>query len=284
MPNFDYIRNRTKQLRSATRIQSVVRSRQTRTKVNKLKLAPVVAKLVDRRIDRKDETHAAGRHERRTQMSNLPDNSLAIDDRIQQIIPDIETDQADRGNREGSKITLKSLTIKGCLTIPAEDMPESEDRSDIMLRMCVLSSKKFKSVGQVRYNWLTGDNLFNKLIKPGASAGQPSGNNESMWQPINHDTFTVHSDKVYTFTRGIGLNTSPTPLSAGGYHMPSIHKNFNIRLKVKNKVLQYNTEGVPQPTNYQPFVVCWFSYTDGSAPSEAGVPFIEYWSQMYFKP
>lgn len=264
---------------AATRIQSVVRQRQSRPKVAQLKLNPTVAKLVDRRIDRDNESHHNGYWWRRYQWSNkIADD---VNNRINTVIPDIETGSA-RDQRAGAQIKLTQLSIKGKIDIPADDNPivGTGDRACIFVRLMVLSCKKFKQIQEVRSNWTAGQNLNNDFFKTAGVGQAPSGSYIDMLRPINHDSFTTHYDHVFKMDR----NAFTGDIAEGYAPQRPVSKEFNIRLKCKNKILKYEQETEVQNDTWQPFVCYLFCYSNGSAPSLSNVPYIEYLTSCSFKP
>ena len=112
MPHRYNTRYASKRATAATRIQSVVRRRQTRPKIKNLKLAPTVSKLVDRKIAAGETSHHAAYWFRRRQFSNRPQDDVTW--RINKIMPEI-VDGTTRGNRLGSNIHLTRLNIKGAV-------------------------------------------------------------------------------------------------------------------------------------------------------------------------
>lgn len=270
--------------RASANSATVVR-RRTKTSLNRLKLNPTVAKLVDRRINAHDENHAVGLHYRRNQWANIM-TGATVGDRVVGILPTIPT-ASSRADREGAEVTLRSMIVKGMITIPADDTPYfgNADRADICLRLCCLSCKKYQNIATIQTNWLAGDLLFQKMLKPAQIANAPTGTNLDMWKPINRQVFTVHYDKVFNMKRGVCLPAAQVPPSDQGLsHMPAINKPFRIRLKVKNKKLYFNESTDQSPSNFAPFIVGWWSYTNGASPSVSAVPFVEHFTQTYFKP
>lgn len=266
---------------AATRIQSVIRKKQSNAKRTKnLQLNPVVKTLVDKRIKSDKELHSVGLHQVRRQIDNLPNTQQ----RVWQVIPDV-TVGSSRSQREGAEIKMSSLKIQGCITIPADDNPilVNGDRADLTLRLLCLSAKKFKSFLQIQNNWSVLDQLYDKLLKPNAQSEPFVGMMTDIWQPINHDAFTTHYDKTFRLKRGIGYFPDPTS-SSGAAHMPAINHPFTINLKCKNKKLTYQDAANDFQNNFAPFVIATWAYTNGQLPSGSGVPFVEYWSQMYFYP
>lgn len=260
----------------------VVERRRKAVATARLKLAKPVRKLVDRRIDRQIETKVLPFHYRRTQWDNVPDQQARCCQLLQNLI---QGDQRDE--RNGSKIKLTSMNIRGYIQIPSYEEPGSADRSNIMFRLCVLSCKAEHMYPEVLANWAGPGNWFTKLLKSQADDTPPTGITNDMWKDINRDLFTVHYDKVYTFSRGDQNGNNITP--AATLWRPDKMKHFFIKMKVKNKVLNYATEHTPgtnegiQPTNFAPFLVGWWSYTNGANAGNTPVPYIEYYVKTRFK-
>lgn len=267
---------------AATRIQSVVRARQSKPKVAKLKLNPVVAKLVDRRINKKNESHQDGYWWRRYQFTNRIADDPA--NRINNVLPDIPVGAA-RGDRAGSSIRLTRCNIKGKIDIPADDNPliGNEDRALIYVRLMVLSCKKFKQIQEVRSNWNAGSILDDELFKTSDAGQAPQGQYIDMLRPINADSFTTHYDKVIKLDRNYGYFPDPTSSSGAAPQKPT-SREFSINLKCKNKTLVYEDATAVQPDNWQPFVCYLFCYGNGAAPSASAVPYIEYLTRINYKP
>lgn len=272
----DFARAANHRRRAANRA-TVVNRRRTKHTLNRLKLNPTVAKLVDRRIDRKQETHQTYLHYRRAQWQNMPDTLL----RAVPLFPPISQDTT-RSTRLGSMLTLTSGVTKGMITIPADDNPPlvNGDRADIMLRLMCVSAK-----GGCNTNFLINQYLpalYPNWFKSGDSGTGFTGSNSDMWQSINHDILTVHSDKVYRMKRGVGYFPDPTSTS-GAAHQPAINVPFRIRHKVKGKKVYYRGAGATGPENFYPFLVGVWSYSNGAAASPAAVPFVEHWTNWYYK-
>ncbi len=264
---------------AATRIQAVVRRKQKRVSYKNLKLAKPVATLVQRRIDKSNASKFITFHQRRYQFSNrISDNPLL---RIHNIIPDIALG-VERNDRQGAKVKLNSINIKGRIDVPADDNPilGNDDRAQIYVRMFVLSSKQNPVLNQVAIDW---NNIYNnKFFKNNANGTAPTGDYLDMLSDVNRELFTVHYDRVMKLDRNYPFFPDPTSTSGATQQKP-VSKEFSINLKVKNKVLNYATPNTTSPTNFQPFVCCMFAYGNGAAPSTSEVPFIEYLSKLSFK-
>ncbi len=254
----------------------VVQRRRKAVSARRYKLAAPVRTLVDRRINRKIETKSMLLKYRRTQWRNAPDATA----RCIQVFPSIVQGDT-RDAREGSKITLTSGWVRGMITLPSYDSSTSADRSSISLRLCMLSCKASHAIPDVQGNWPGPGNLYTQVLKGDSSASPPIGVLQDTWEAINTDMFTIHYDKVFHMNRGQLLN--PGAGGVGTAHMPAIARPFYIKVKCKNKLVRYSDFGGVEPSNFAPFIVGWWAYTDGAAPSSAAVPFVEFQSMFYFK-
>lgn len=265
---------------AAAKIQSVVRRRQKRPKVQDLKLNPTVSKLVDRKIAAAETSHHAAYWFRRRQFSNRPQDDVTW--RVNKIMPEI-VDGTTRGNRLGAQIHLTGLNIKGRIDIPATENPAigNGDRANILVRQLVLSSKQFKDIDDIQANWLAGANLNSLFFKTGATGIPPSGFSIDQMYPVNREVFTVHYDKTFSLNRY--YNQGATGLS--DTVQKTVEHKFNINMKVKNKCIKYASSTANQAENFCPFMVYMFSYGNGAQPSATTeVPYCEYLSTCSFKP
>jgi len=263
--------------RSANRATVVARKRKT-TALNRLKLNPTVAKLVDRRIYRTQERHQTYFHLRRTQLTNMPDTLP----RAWKLFPPVSQDTT-RSTRLGSELTLTAGYTRGILTVPADDNPPlgNDDRADIMLRLMVVSAKGGDNVDFWNAQYLS--DIYANFFKSGDAATGFTGTNIDMWQSINHDIVTTHYDRVFRMKRGVGYFPAATPQSDGAAHMPAIHIPFRIKHRVKGKKIYYRTQVTTSADNYCPVMLAVWSYTNGANPSQSGVPFIESWTNWFYK-
>lgn len=272
-----YPRPRTN--RRSSYLGGVVQRRRRAVAASRLKLARPVRKLVDRRIGLQNPTKVMTYHLRRYQFSNLINDAPLT--RLHTVIPDVAQGD-ERNDREGTKTKMTSLTIRGRISIPADDNPlyGNDDRAQIYVRMFVMSTKFQKGLSDVIAEW---SGTYNPaFFKNNASTSAPTGNYIDMLSEVNHELFTVHCDKVFRLDRNYGYFPDPTSTSGAAPQRPA-SRDFFLKMRVKNKVLYYNNPGAVRPNNFQPFVCCLFAYGNGASPSTSAVPFIEYLSRMTFK-
>lgn len=265
---------------AASNIQAVVRRKKQQANVSNLKLSKPVATLVEKRIDKANPSGHAAYHLRRYQFTNLI--SDAPTSRLWSVIPEIATGTL-RSDRLGATARCKSLVIKGKIDIPADDnvVLGNDDRAEIYVRLMVLSVKRDQLLSEIVTEWNTFyDPVF---FKNNASPTAPTGKYVDMVSKINRELFTVHSDKVIKLQRNLGYFPDPTSTSGAATQRPA-SRDFSISMKMKNKILKYNTPSTTLPSNFQPFCCALFSFGNGANPSTSAVPFVEYMSHMTYKP
>lgn len=259
----------------------VVQRRRKAVAKARLKLAKPVRTLVDRRINLHQEAHSAGLMYPASAWDNAPDNN----GRCIPVFPNIASGTT-KQNRIGSEVRLTSGWIKGQIYLAPNRTPGNDDWASIKFRLCVLSSKTFRSMEEVINNWSGPGNLFTQLLKGGSTAVPASGDLQSIWTPINTDMFTVHYDKVYTLSRGFGVQY-PIPFNPAtaelGYHMPAICKSFYIPIKCKNKKVMFSEFTESAASNYAPFLVGWWASSDGSPPTGTAFPAVSFLSHYNYK-
>lgn len=264
---------------AASKLQAVVRRKKAQRSYKNLKLAKPVDTLVQKKIDQGNPSKYASFHQRRYQFSNLISDAPLL--RLHTIIPDIALG-TERNDRIGPKVKLNNINIKGRIDIPADDNPilGNDDRAQIYVRMFVLSVKQLKPLNDVVTDWNT--KFDPKFFKDNANATAPTGEYKDMLSSVNRELFTVHYDKVMKLNRHYPFFPDPTSTSGASNQIPT-SREFNINMKVKNKILNYPTPTIVQNSNFQPFVCCLFAYGNGANPSTSEVPYIEYLTKVSFK-
>lgn len=264
---------------AASRIQAVVRRKKAQKSYKNLKLTKPVATLVQKRIDKSNPSKYSTFHQRRYQFSNLISDAPLL--RLHTIIPDIALG-TERNDRIGTSVKLNSINIKGRIDVPADDNPliGNDDRAQIYVRMFVLSAKQNTQISNLITDWNSVYN--NKFFKNNANASAPTGQYVDMLSSVNREVFTCHYDKVMKLDRHYPFFPDPTSTSGAASQVP-VSREFNINLKVKNKILRFPQPSIVQNSDYQPFVCCLFAYGNGANPSTSEVPFIEYMTRLSWK-
>ena len=78
-------------------------------------------------------------------------------------------------------------------------------------------------------------------------------------RPVNNNLFTTHCHVTGTLTKG-----ELTGASADGYaSAPSATRTHVLNVKVKDKILRYNSTNAVLPTNFQPVVAIMWKALNG---------------------
>lgn len=229
-----YRNARTARRASAT----VVQKKKRKAKVSALRLNPVVAKLVDRRIRKKEEAHFRVRE--------WANNSglTAVQGKIERtngyytlLTPEVAVgDNAD--NREGNEITLRSFRIEFNVRTQLEG-PQ-------YYRIIIATSKKYKDQDILAYDAARGNELCNTLLRVNGSAVDFNGTMTRLYDPVSRENFTVHYDRVFK------INNPGQVVGQGGYTVPVYTRQHVINLKCKGKKLRYSVNSDLVPNNWAP--------------------------------
>lgn len=189
---------------------------------------------------------------------------------ILQVIPNVSQGTADNA-RIGDQLTAKYIHIAGHVRLGLKQQVvgtfTNEPRlSNVLVRLMVLSNKQAS-------NWLLAQNqssqVANSLLKKGGVTVGYTGVLSDNFCPINTDLFTVHHDQHFYLTQDyVFLPTTTGTNSSVAIDTKNSIKFFNIRLKVKNRKLLYDSAsgGGISPTNYGAFMILGYTYLDGSSP------------------
>jgi len=177
-----------------------------------------------------------------------------------QIVPNMVRG-VDVNERIGDRITLKQHTIKGYFRIVPNLAQVGQNKfANVAVRMMVLSFKSLSNYDQIATDTTLTTKLGGLLKKGGVTTGF-TGLISDIQSPINREIFTVHYDKVYHIKQDY-IQTAIGAVTADTLRM------YNIKLKVKNKVLKFadDTSSGLIPTNYAPILCFGYCWMDGSAP------------------
>lgn len=270
---------------AASKVQAAFRSRSAAKKVAAVKT------IANKQINRKKETHIKVLDEPRTAYNNIA--SVTAD--LRPVLPHIYQEGQDAAtpgtkqsgdieSREGSKVHLRSLHIKGIVTVPTDDSPTSNDRALLALRLLCLSSDKYKTFSAFQGNWQNGDGLRNVLLKKGSSSIPFDGTLGTLWLPVNTNAFTVHEDRTFYIDRGNIINSGVVSVNTSAYFPSALsYKPFSLSLRVKNKALHYGAPTASQPVNYGPGVILMYAYVNGAAAAASTVPFMQFQTTTKWK-
>lgn len=192
------------------------------------------------------------------------------------IFPNIANGTSDH-SRIGDQLRGMSLQIKGhmlqnavqAITSSLGSVPTSNSR--IAVRMMIVQPRNFSQIDNVISNATT---WMSTLLKKGNSTTNFTGSISDLYAPINSDAIIKYYDKVIYlpipsvnfvnagFAGATNVN-APVAIDVG-----ASCKFFNISLKVKSKLMKYDTTGSSalQPVNYAPTFILGYCKLDGSTP------------------
>jgi len=160
--------------------------------------------------------------------------------------------QATSSMRIGDRITPKSLTVRGVVSLNPGNAGTSQQ--DFYVRVVIASQKSIKVGSQV----LAGSVDANRLLKPGFAAADQvpfTGATEELSYPLNTDAFKVYYDKVFKLHASIN-----------GGQFPAYSKRWSYRFKSLPSTLSFDEGNGDWPNNFAPFVAIGYAYSDGTSP------------------
>jgi len=171
-------------------------------------------------------------------------------------LPNVPQDVTEAG-RVGDQIKAQKLKIQGIMTMNLNYAGTASCR--IGVRVMLVQPKGYTNrdvVATEAANW-----LGNLLRKGGTNSGF-TGTPADLFAEINTDLITTYYNKVYY----MNLDFLNSAVGAQGVNYST--KFFTINLKLRNKLLRYNTGnyGNLAPSNYCPVLLLGYCHLDGSAP------------------
>lgn len=182
-------------------------------------------------------------------------SSASTSSDILMVLPSIQQGTQEH-QRIGDDIRAKTLKVKGHFL---STMPPSLAYSRIGVRMVICQPKLTASntlVNATAAQWLP------YVLRIGGSNKGLDGSIESLYAPIDTDVVTCYHDEVYYISQ-------PTSYSNIAFQETRYStKMFEFNLKVKNKLLQYNSNFSSGnfPINYSPSILFSYVLLDGSTP------------------
>lgn len=247
-----------------------------------------VKKIARGEIDKEQDTHYQILTQSRFANNNDP-NPAAAD--LRKVLPDVVQAAQTAGpgsvfpdtiaTREGDKIRLKTLNIKGYVNIPPDDTAQSADRAQIWCRLVIFSDKKFPLYETLQDQWASLENRSRIFLKEGANPVNFDGSLQRIMLPVNRAAFTVHHEEEWIMSRGQAQTYGAT--LGGATTFPGVTHKLNIKLKVKNKELHYATPTRSTASNYGPNAYLMFAYLTGAPGSSVSVPYMQFNSTISFK-
>lgn len=176
-----------------------------------------------------------------------------------------------REDRLGSKIKLTGNHLKFMFHIPPAEPSTGtagNENSAVQCRLLVLSSKTFKRWSELVANWTGGQILSRKYLRDGEDVASSQGDLFTLQLPVNTGLFTTHFDKKFILSRGIQLGTG----TEGRTRMPDVIKTISLNMKVKNKIVQWESDNVSETNTYAPFAILLYAPINGGQATSSPGP------------
>lgn len=175
------------------------------------------------------------------------------------LIPEIPPVDSASGStarqRIGDRITPKSLTVEGMLSLNTVHPASSE--VDIYVRLIIASQKDVKTGAAI----LGGGISTDVLLRPGfggtANEVAFAGNVQELMYPINKDKYRVYVDRVYR----LGQRKD-----GGVENITKFSHPYSYTFSQLPSSLTFDEENGNWPNNFAPFVAVGYAYSDGTAP------------------
>jgi len=239
-------------------IQAKTKRRTNYEKARNLKLGPVMKALVDRRINKGQETHT-----KNVVLHNNENVDGPIGNRDAHVLWDwLPIDQGDtHGTREGDKIKLVSCHIDMDLRVSPN--VQETDSAGLDVQVLVFTPKQYQSY----FRWASADaqqkaDIFGKLLLDGTDEVAWDGTYEKSYLPYNPAQVIKHYSRSFSTRSYVHDNGTSGDAAQGyagwGYTAPVFHKRLKINLKVRNKILHFENNGAQRPVSWNPIVVIGF--------------------------
>ena len=172
-------------------------------------------------------------------------NAVDVASDIHRLFPLVSTG-TNSGDRTGDSIKLKSLIIRGHLTLTS---PTISPR--IIVRMIICQPKSLGTYGLITAStgWLS------TVLRNGNTTQGMDGTIKSMYLPTNTEGIQVWKDKVFY------LDSYATTTSSWKYGL----ELFKFELPVANKTVRYDSTSA-EPMAFSPCMLMSYAYAEGIAP------------------
>lgn len=261
----------------------------------KYDLSKPMKQLVTKEINKNEETNERFYQTRLLHLPNQPTTTSELMRVFPEVFQSGQEDPAtgdvypsNRETRQGTKIRSMNLKVRGRAFIPVGQDLENQNNACISCRLLILSCKKYGKYEDVFSNWDAGSELYKKILKNGSKAVAFDGYQFGLNLPVNDELFTTHHDTKFLLNRGCVFERRISPLPTDGnglglVHSPFVVHYFSKNVKCKNKIIKFADETSSFPTNFAPFAVMLWSYTNDAAPSGTELPKIQIQSNLRWK-
>jgi len=203
--------------------------------------------VVKRLINRGNENKLVGQ---RMEVAVGHNSAIGTADCLSVLPPMVQG--TDSNQRIGDRVTPKSLTIKGVVSL----VREQPDARELYVRVLVLAQKNIKVGSDVNTSVDAAH-----LLRTGIAGGdeiQYTGATQNINDPINRDLFRVYMDKTFVLAPASDQTlTGPLPKSSfkWGYSFKQLPAS-----------LTYDATNTQYANNFAPFYAIGYAYADGTAP------------------
>lgn len=205
-----------------------------------------VQKIVNKNIETKQSYHIMA-------PTNFNSGIDAAADALR-VLPNVGRGD-DVSNRIGQLITAQRLRVQGAISwSPSAGQFGTFANARLGVRLFIIGVRQYNSVSDALANTATWMPI---LLQKGSTATAFTGAINDLWAPLNSESFIKYYDKVFYLDGTYQANAT------GMSQLIGATKLFKANLRVKNKVLKYETAGV-NPTNYAPIFVVGYAHMDGS--------------------
>lgn len=170
-----------------------------------------------------------------------------------QVVPDIGAGTLEN-TRIGTDIRCVSLRVMG--HINSNPIHLDKPRSRMLVRMMVVQPKTYRNISTATFN---SQQWMNDVLRFGSGTQGLDGSIKSMYLPVNRDVVTCFYDrKIYLKTDYY------EDAQTGNFNISFATRFFDFTLKVKNKILKYNSAQQLVPNDYAPILLFSYCFLDGS--------------------
>jgi len=177
-------------------------------------------------------------------------NAVNVASDIHRLFPLVGTG-TNSGDRTGDSIKLKSLIIRGHLTLTAPVLANGR----IIVRMVICQPRSLGTYGLITAStsWL------DTVLRNGNSTQGLDGTIKAMYLPTNTEGIQVWKDKTFY------LDSYMTSTASTYYGL----QMFKFEIPVANKTVRFDTTSA-EPMAFSPCLLVSYAYAEGTAPGATG--------------
>lgn len=203
-------------------------------------------------------------------------NAISTSADVMPCVPSISRGITDNA-RIGDQITAKSLTIKGYVNLPLQNLANVNFNRRVAIKIFCVSPKRFPTYTDASTNaslWMPS------LLRKGGTTVGFTGVISDLWAPVNTDAITKYWTKtIYLRQDWIWANGTPAAGAVTTMTNEGTVKFFSKSWRFgKGKKIKYddNIDAGINPTNFDPIMVVGLVYLDGTVPDNSNQAYISY--------